>query len=378
MMLSPRERRLALAAGGTLGLTLVWTLYLSPTLDAISAADLSAEREGDELHAQKIGLERDRATAARWPKMEKNLEGNHPDRLLDLARQLIDRSGMEETTSKDLPVRREKEYAVYGRQYQLEGTLEEVTALLALLDAQDALLAIPALSVSTDDGKKFEVSLQLTTATPLDPKGASGPASPSAPPAGRSARDFDLVYRKNVYAPWKPEPPPRRDPDPRPETRKVEIRESFALRGVVWDDDEEDFRMFVETHDGKVVLVGAGDALGSFTVEEVQFTGLLLTKKDGEGLEVLLGNAIEGEVIGVREEPLAAAGGPGPTGPGGGSPGDGTGVVGGTGAAPTAGAPELTADRRAELLRQMKERAAKSRGGEKPAEDGPPEARENE
>ena len=369
MNMNPREKRLAIATGLTLGLGLVWSQYLSPAIDEIAAAREEAERLESDLEGQALALQRDQRTAAKLPSIEKGLAANRLDRFLDVVQGVRLESGLDLSSNQALSTKKEKDHVVHGRQYRLAGSLAQVVTFLALLDAQKIPLAVPAISITTEDGAAFEIQVQLTTLTGTTPPAGEGePAKMAQPAAARAPAVFGTVHEKNVYAPFKEKPAPRPEPGPRMDpspVTKVEVREKFTPRGVFWDSDSEEYKMFVEDQEGRVKLVGAGEKLGTYEVSEVSFGSLVLAAADGPSTEVSLGESFEGAVIATREVSAAApapapGSDPAPATNGGGR----TDVV-----SDPAPAASLNDDQKADLRRQMMER--RRRGGQQqPPKEG--------
>ena len=306
-MLTDRERRLALGTAVLLGLLLLWRFYLQPTIDRIGTARDEVEQLQDRAHLANLALTRARRDVRRLPELEEKLAESREDPFLDLLQSAVDASGVENLGAKSTDVPSGKGLQVHGRRYQVRGGLKDLTGLLASLDGQSILLAIDSISLNTSDGRSFEAALQLTTVSDPDsirPGGESTPYELRKPGPGRTAGDFELIWSRNVYAPYRPPPPPPRPkPEPVP-TRRIEVRENFTTAITFWDFEGDCYRAFVEDREGHTRVVSAGDGIGEWTVTSVDFTGLVLAASDGASRTVVLGESFEGSVIGYRDEKI--------------------------------------------------------------------------
>lgn len=357
MTLSPRERQLAWLAVAGAAAVLVWKVHLDPKLRGIVQASEEAEDLEDRVAKEERFLARDRKTAADWGRLSKKLDSGGPGVLMEAMAQACESSaGVRDHGNHGRNPADEKDFRVERRVYDdLSGNLASFVRFLAILDAQPILLALPVVSITCEDGRTFQVDIEVSTATSKAAPAAAADFRLAEAPAGRRAIDFARIDQKNVFAPYR-ERVERREPTDAPALRKVEVRERFTLCGAYWDGEEGVFRVLAEDQDQKVRPIGVGDRIGDMEVVEVNFAGVILTgiAESGAPVAVGLGEAIEGKVIGTRElGPVMAATG---------VPSIATPVVE-SGGPPTPEAPRLDPERRDKALESLAGRRKKKGGG---------------
>ena len=348
MMLSKSERRLVAITGWVVGAVLFWMVYLEPTLTGITEA-----RNGIVKVRQNIGVERrrlveDRKSEKLWKTLSPKLwigRQQFQERLFSDIRSTL----KVEMPLKEPSIRVSKDKSYQTMKYSLVFRRVELGAaceLMALLDAESVLVGISNLSLKTGNGRVFNLTMDVETAV-LPGGRRRGSVSPSDTEVSKSNLElvtrireknfFSLYQQPSAVIPSKTEESPEK-------TVERPVRERFVLVGIFFDYEDEVLKALLEESSGASRVVTEGDQFGEARVQTVRWEGIVLQKGE-DTLEIGLEESFDGRVIGTERV----------------SPGQEKENTGKGSAKKSAPLPKLSADRKAEILRRMKEKRRKSR-----------------
>ncbi|MDP7036298.1 MAG: hypothetical protein QF752_17595 [Planctomycetota bacterium] len=348
MMLSKSERRLASITGWVVGVVLFWGIYLDPTLTGIAEARNSIVKVSQNIGVERRRLVEDRKSEKLWKSLSPKLwigRQQFEERLLSDIRSTLN----VEPRFDDPSIRVSKDKSYQTMKYSLSFRRVELGSaceLMALLDAESVLVGISNLSLKTGNGRVFNLTMDIETAV-LPGGRRRGGVSPSDIEVSKSSIElvnrikeknfFSLYQQSSSVIPSKTEETPQK-------TVERPVRERFILVGIFYDYEDEVLKALLEESSGASRVVTEGDQFGEARIQSVRWEGIVLQKGD-ESLEIGLEESFDGRVIGTERV----------------SPGQEKESLDKGSSKKSDPLPKLSADRKAEILRRMKEKRRKSR-----------------